>query len=122
MRFTFPKEGKLKSRKQIEKLFVEGNSLKEFPLRIRYLKLDDDETKIKAGFSVPKRNFKLAVHRIRIKRLLREVYRKNKHLLFEELKGTYIVMFLYTDKTEWSYVDLEKKMQSIINKLIKNEA
>lgn len=122
MKFTFPKEEKLKSRKQIELLFVEGNSLKEFPLRIRFLKLSDTKTQIKAGFSVPKRNFKLAVKRIQIKRLLREVYRKNKHILFEELKGEYIVMFLYTDKIEWDYVEMEKKMISLINKLVKNEA
>lgn len=121
MRFTFPKGEKLKSRKQIEQLFVEGNSLKEFPLRIRFLKLSDSVVPVKAAFSVPKRNFKLAVKRIRIKRLLRESYRKNKHLLFAELKGEYIVMFLYTDRIEWKQEDLDKKMSSLLNKFVKSE-
>jgi len=120
MKFTFPKEEKLKSSKQIERLFVEGDSLKEFPLRIRFLKLSDTNVPFKVGFSVPKRNFKLAVNRIRIKRILRETYRLNKHL-FEKLKGEYIVMFLYTDKIEWSFIDLEKKMISLLNKFIESE-
>ena len=121
MKYTFGKEEKLKSRKQIERLFVEGNSLKEFPLRIRFLKLSESVIPVKAAFSVPKRNFKLAVKRIRIKRLLRESYRKNKHCLFEELKGEYIVMFLYTDRVEWKQEDLDKKMISLLNKFVKSE-
>jgi len=121
MKYTFGKAEKLKSRKQIERLFVEGNSLKEFPLRIRFLKLSESVIPVKAAFSVPKRNFKLAVKRIRIKRLLRESYRKNKHCLFEELKGEYIVMFLYTDRVEWKQEDLDKKMISLLNKFVKSE-
>ena len=121
MKYTLGKEEKLKSRKQIELLFVEGNSLKEFPLRIRFLKLSESAIPVKAAFSVPKRNFKLAVKRIRIKRLLRESYRKNKHCLFEELKGEYIVMFLYTDKVEWKQEDLDKKMFSLLNKFVQRE-
>ncbi len=121
MKYTFGTAEKLKSRKQIERLFVEGNSLKEFPLRIRFLKLSESVIPVKAAFSVPKRNFKLAVKRIRIKRLLRESYRKNKHCLFEELKGEYIVMFLYTDRVEWKQEDLDKKMISLLNKFVKSE-
>ena len=121
MRFTFGKAEKLKSRKQIEQLFVEGESLKEYPLRIRFLKISADDIPPKIAFSVPKRNFKRAVDRIRIKRLLRECYRTNKQLL-EELKGEYIIMFLYTDRIEWKLVDLEKKMVSLMKKLIKKES
>lgn len=121
MKYTFGKAEKLKSRKQIERLFVEGNSLKEFPLRIRFLKLSESVIPVKAAFSVPKRNFKLAVKRIRIKRLLRESYRKNKHCLFEELKGEYIVMFLYTDRVEWKQEELDKKMISLLNKFVQRE-
>ena len=122
MRFTFGKAEKLKSRKQIEQLFVEGASLKEYPLRIRFLKIGDAEIPPKIAFSVPKRNFKRAVDRIRIKRLLRECYRVNKYLFSDSLRGEYIIMFLYTDRIEWKLVDLEKKMISLMKKLIKNES
>lgn len=119
MRFTFGKAEKLKSRKQIEQLFVEGASLKEYPLRIRFLKISDVGIPPKIAFSVPKRNFKRAVDRIRIKRLLRESYRMNKHLFSDGLKGEYIIMFLYTDRIEWKLVDLEKKMILLMKKMIK---
>ncbi len=121
MKFTFEKAEKLKSRKQIEQLFEEGLSLKEFPLRMRYLKVENSGSAFKVGFSVPKRNFKLAVHRNRIKRLLREAYRKNKHLLLNNVKEQYVIMFIYTDKTEWKTADLEKKMVTILDKFILKE-
>ncbi len=119
MKFTFGKEEKLKSRKQIERLFIEGKSIKEFPIRMKFLKVEDNDFPIKVAFSVPKRNFKLAVHRNRIKRMLRETYRLNKQILFENDKNKYIIMFIYMDKSEWKYDDLESKMISVLNKLIK---
>lgn len=119
MRFTFGKEEKLKSRKQIERLFAEGNMVKEFPILMKFLKTDVNDFPIKVAFSVPKRNFKLAVHRNRIKRLLREAYRLNKHVLLNNIDDKYVVMFIYTDKTEWNYQELEEKMIVVLDKFIK---
>lgn len=116
MNFRFPKAEKLKSRKQIEKLFEEGESLKAYPLRIRFLKIDDEKKPLQVAFSVPKRNFKRAVDRIRIKRVLREVYRKNKEIVNQDIGNSYIVMFMYTDRQEWNFEDLEKKMISLLTK------
>lgn len=117
MRYTFSKGEKLKSRKQIGHLFDEGATIKEFPIRLKYLKLSEKEAPVKVAFSVPKRTFKLAVDRIRIKRLLREIYRKNKHIIINELDGEYVLMFLYLDKQEWKQGALEEKMILILNKL-----
>ena len=72
------KNEKLKSQKAIEQLFAEGKSVSAYPLRMVYL---DNQSQLKVGVSVSKRNFKLAVHRNRVKRLLREGYRLNKNLL-----------------------------------------
>lgn len=119
MRFTFGKEEKLKSRKQIEQLFAEGDIVKEFPILMKFLKVDENDFLIKVAFSVPKRNFKLAVDRNRIKRLLRESYRLNKHILLNNVEGKYVIMFIYTDKKEWNYQDLEEKMITVLNKFIK---
>jgi len=121
MRFTLGSNEKLKSRKQITQLFEEGLSLKEYPIRIRFLKVDDADLQFKVAFSVPKRNVKLAVNRNRIKRMLREVYRLNKQIIFDGIDGNYILMFLYTDRTEWEYQDLEKKMIRLLQKFVENQ-
>ena len=121
MRFTLGASEKLKSRKQISQLFEEGLSLKEYPIRVRFLKVDEADVQFKVAFSVPKRNVKLAVGRNRIKRMLREVYRLNKHILVDTIDGNFILMFIYTDRTAWEYQDLEKKMISVLHKFVKNK-
>lgn len=121
MGFTFGKEEKLKSKKQIEQLFAEGKIVKDFPILMKFLKTDANDFPIKVAFSVPKKNFKLAVDRNRIKRLLRETYRLNKHMLLNNVADKYVVMFIYTDKKEWSYTELEEKMIAVLNKFIKKQ-
>jgi len=119
MRFTFKKEEKLKSQKLIEQLFDKGSSLSVFPLRIVYLKIEHGTVfPIQAGFSVPKRKFKKAVDRNRIKRLIRESYRQQKHTLYQNIDDTYILMFTYLDEKEHKYVDIEEKMIHLLEKFL----
>lgn len=111
---TLGKEDKLKSKKLIQQLFAEGISVKSFPLRLVYLPINHfGELPIKVGFSVPKRNVKLAVHRIRIKRMMREVYRKNKVFFSENLEQKYIFMLVYMAKEELKYSDLELTLKKV---------
>ena len=121
MKHTFGKEEKLKSKKQIEQLFAEGKIVKEFPILMKFLKTDVNDFPIKVAFSVPKKNFKLAVNRNRIKRLLRETYRLNKQILLNNVDDKYVVMFIYTDKKEWNYTELEEKMIAVLHKFIKKQ-
>jgi ribonuclease P protein component len=118
MKYTLGKEEKLKSKKLIEQLFAEGNHVKSFPFILIYLPINHGaEFPIKVGFSVPKRNVKLAVNRNRIKRLMREVYRKNKHVFTEDLNEPYIFMFIYMAKEEINYADLELSIKKVAVKL-----
>jgi len=120
MRFTFNKQEKLKSRKLIERLFTEGKSISCYPLKLIYLKVEHDSNfTVQAGVSVAKRKVNLAVNRNRIKRLMREAYRKNKHLIYEGIKFKYIFMFLYLDEKEQKYVFIEEKMINLIEKFLK---
>ena len=117
MRFTLGKEEKLKSKTAIEQLFAEGIRIKKFPLQLVYLKnMHTSEFPIKVGFTVPKRSIKLAVNRNRIKRIMREVYRKNKYLFSEKLNEPYVFMFIYMSNEELKYEDLERSLLKICDK------
>jgi len=120
MRSTFKKEEKLKKRKLIGQLFAQGRSLSAYPVKLIYLQTDHDSPyKIQAGVSVSKRNFKKAVDRNRIKRLLREVYRKNKYLIYEsEHTKKHIFMFIYVGKKEEAYTVLDEQMKLLLNKFL----
>ncbi|MDL5510303.1 ribonuclease P protein component [Arenibacter sp. M-2] len=99
MSFSFPKKEKLKSKKLIEQLFAEGIGITNYPIKLVYLKTSfEDNSKCKVGVTASKRNFKSAVKRNRIKRLMRESYRLNKHLIFNNIEGNFAFMFLYLGK------------------------
>ncbi len=122
MNQSFPKIEKLKSKKQIEQLFSEGKSISIYPLKLVYLKTKLETGKpIQTGVTVSKRNFKSAVKRNRIKRLLRESYRLNKHLVFNTLEGEYAFMFLYLGREMPIYQELETNMIKVFQKLVKKE-
>jgi len=111
----FPKNEKLKSSKAIEYLFLNGKKHIQFPLKIIYLETSESENN-KVAFSVPKRNFKKAVERNRIKRLLREIYRLNKHRLVKK-EANLLILFIYIGKQIPDYHTLEKKMISLMTYL-----
>jgi ribonuclease P protein component len=121
MRFRFPKVEKLKHEKQIQELFEKGDSITSFPLKLIYLASDNKRARFCVGFTVPKRNFKSAVQRNRIKRLLREGYRLNKHLIFNKTEGSYAFIFLYLGKEIPSFQEVEDHIITILNKFIIRE-
>lgn len=120
---TFPFSEKLKSKILIDKLFTEGNNLKQFPLKLIYLPINNPEiSTCKTGVSVPKRNFKKAVDRNYLKRLMREAFRKNKYLVESNLKQNYALMFIYTSRKKHEYQEISDCIVQLLNKLIEREA
>jgi len=123
MRNTFSSEEKLKKKNLITELFASGKSASVFPLKMIYLQNDHDSPyKVQAGVSVSKRNFKSAVDKYRIKRLMRESYRKNKYLIYNnEDTKKHILMFIYQAKNEVSYELMEEKMTQLIEKFLQKQ-
>ncbi len=95
MPYALTKSERLTSQLVIEKLFAGGNaSMAAFPLRIVYMQMEKQGGEAVTGepltsilVSVPKKRFRHAVDRNRMKRLIRESYRLNKHILWDALEG-----------------------------------
>lgn len=121
-RFGFARKEKLKSRKQIEELFLNGKSFSVFPLRVTYQIQPAEKTLVQVGVTAGKKYFKKAVDRNRIKRLIREAYRLQKNDLTEALRGRNqkaFLFFMYTDKIIVSFADIRQAMNKSLQRLEK---
>jgi ribonuclease P protein component len=119
MNFTYPKNERLKSKTTIGMLFSEGKSVSKYPLRLVYRQAEANSAeKIKIGVSVSKKHFKKAVDRNYFKRVLRETYRLNKHLLWDQVEEPYSLMFFYQTKDKLSYDEINTKTIQLFEKFI----
>ena len=117
MNFNYPKNEKLKSKITIGLLFSEGKSVSKYPLRLVYHSGNlGDKQLLKVGVSVSKKYFKKAVDRNYYKRVLRETYRLNKHLLIDSLQKPYAFMFFYQTNERLSYQEIEEKTIQLFQK------
>lgn len=117
MSFTYPKTEKLKSKKQIDTLFSQGKSVSKYPLRLVYCEQKtEDLAKLKTSVSVSKKYFKHAVDRNYFKRVLRECYRLNKHLLIDNLEKKYCLMLFYQTKEKLDFKEINQKTIQLFEK------
>ncbi len=121
-KYTFPKKERLCSKPIINRLFADGLFFKSRPFHIIWTKtaLPYKDVPAQLVISVPKRRFKLAVDRNKIKRRIREVYRKNKHHLFSDIREENIqiaFILIYTGNKIPSYEIIEKKLPEILQEL-----
>ena len=122
MNVELNKKYKLCSHTIIKAIFEEGKTIKQYPLRSIALAIEPDSTKaaFQLVISVPKRNFKKAHDRNRIRRQLKEAFRLNKGILEEKLieQKQQIALFLvYTERTQLGYKVLESKMKKLIQQI-----
>lgn len=123
--FSLGKNERLKSRKQIEQLFSEGRSFSITPLKVYYLTSLNNlnsSFNLQFGVGVSGKNFRKAVDRNRIKRLIKESYRLQKSELQQTLKEKRIqltIFFIYTNKELPAFNIMKEKVNVILNKLIK---
>ncbi|MBL7884304.1 MAG: ribonuclease P protein component [Bacteroidia bacterium] len=115
----FKKQERLCSKLSIDLLLEKGKSFNVQPFKIVWQLTESSTTPAKVLISVPKRNFKKAVDRNKLKRRIREAYRKNKEsYLYNLLNGKRInIMFVYIAKEQLEYKEIELKIKESLQRL-----
>lgn len=115
----YPKTEKLKRQKLIERLFTEGQSVGQYPLRLVFLSVPENKVPLQIAVSVSKKYFKKAVDRNYFKRVLRECYRKHQHQIKEQLSEPQVMLFFYQTRDRLSFAEIEAKTQLLFAKWAK---
>jgi len=123
---SFPKSEHLCGEIRITRLFTQGDAFIAYPLRVVYLlEQKKDKESVSVMVSVPKKRFKRAVKRNRLKRLMREAYRLNKQNLWEKLEEKELqiqIAFNYVSNDELDFASIEKKMKVALDRIIEKVA
>lgn len=119
---TFQKVERLSGKASFEQLMSNGQSFFVHPFRIIWMLADaGQESPVRIAFGVPKRNFKQAVKRNRIKRLMREAYRLNKHEAYSALEQKsvkIVVMIVYTQRDMPDFAQVKGKIILSLHRLL----
>lgn len=119
LKHTFTRDERLKSKKLIQELFDEGSSFYLSPLKVLYLPYTPQAGKQNQVLvTVPKRLFKKAVTRNKIRRRIKEAYRLHKYLLTgENLKSPLLIAYIYIGKEVLDYKLIEKQLIKSLSRL-----
>ena len=116
--YSLSKNERISQKRLIDNLFTGGNSsFTSFPLRVVYKHIDsnNDYPRAMVLISVPKKNLKRAVMRNRVKRQIREAYRKFKYILLDELEDKQMQMLV---AFIWIHHDLNDS--TVVDQTVKN--
>ena len=97
-----------------------SKSFSIFPIRVVYMPIEQGEVPATILISVSKRRFKRAVKRNRVKRQIREAYRKNKGGLWqalEEKEQGVAVAFIYLSNELFSSAEIENKVKILLARI-----
>ena len=103
----------LKSKKKIETVFEKGKVLKSGSVFLKFHDFNDDE--ISFGISVPKKNFKSAVLRNRVKRQIREIIRNSSDI--RKIKKGISFFIIYNGKNTPNFDYLKRAVLDSIEKI-----
>lgn len=118
--FSFSKKERLKNKIEIESLFSEGNRFFEYPFNVIWKVDSNSDSTLKMAVSVPKKKIPNATDRNKIKRLVREAFRKNKTIIQQPLEAKNVklhLMLVYSQSSIISMSEIEDKISVTLQRL-----
>ena len=102
---TFSKKERIVSKKLMETLFEKGDS--------------QAVTSVQVLISVPKKRFKHAVDRNRVKRQVRESFRRHKETIYEHLIADrqLLVAFIWLSDRHYVSAEVERRVSKLLQKI-----
>lgn len=119
---TFRKNERLTAPQVMEKLFSEGQSVKQYPFRLHWYSGPEVTQPFQVAMSVPKRKVHRAVRRNRIKRKMREAYRLHKEEWLEQVQQPTAAMIVYLDSEDRPLEELERKICVLFERFLRQQA
>lgn len=123
IRARFRKNERLTGRDRLKLVATTGRSVKAHPFRLTGVLIPlDTSAPAQVAFAIPKRHMKLAVHRNRQRRLLRETYRLNKHRWYDALQAAgvqcaWLVVFQGGPPLGWP--ETQEKLSGLFDRWVK---
>jgi len=118
---TFPKAEHLCGEIRTGRLFAEGKAFIVYPVRVIYKTSGhSDNIPVRVLVGVPKKRFKRAVKRNRLKRLMREAYRLNKNILISKCLNcnTHLdIAFNYVSDEEADFETIQQKIRIALQRI-----
>lgn len=139
-RLTLRKGEKLRHRSLVDSLFRDGESIYEFPIRMTWRMLSQEELeqnfrdhvpekidKLQMLITIPKKKRRHAVDRVQMRRRIREAYRLKRLPLKKMVSeipglGTVGIAMVYLHDKNLPYSTIERKMVSLLGKVARKIA
>jgi ribonuclease P protein component len=115
----FSKEERICRKNDFNMLFSDGKSFFSYPFRCVFCKKAAEAFTVRVAVSVSKRKFKRSVDRNRIKRLMREAYRLEKHVLYDRPQQPpeqLDLLIIYTESKILKFKQIRGGMQTLLGK------
>ena len=122
---TFRKQERIVSTKLIETLFEKGSShsVAAFPLRAVYMEIERQAgcAPVQVLISIPKKRFRHAVDRNRVKRQIREAYRHHKDPIVGKIQEgrQLLIAFIWLSDQHFTTAVIGKRVSSLIDQIAK---